>query len=220
MKEIGRVYLIIITAVFLTLLFTACGTVASVTPLGSGKSSITLSSGGPVAPVFDIKMPIPYSVLRYRHGISDNIDIHVGLHPTMYILGNITMDIGVTRHLRQPVGWIPGLALEGTLFGFYHMHDLSTTRVFPGVGLIGYSCLSQGKTYLYYGAQSLVQYDSPYLIIAPLFGLQLSVKRFQINLEAKWYAPHEESEDRVVDYTLIPASQGAIGFVWGLSYQF
>jgi len=43
-----------------------CGTDASVQPIGKGRSNLAFSSGGPVAPVFDINMPMPYSVLRYR----------------------------------------------------------------------------------------------------------------------------------------------------------
>ena len=213
---------IIIACCFITVLLGVqqCGTVASVRPLGKGKSSVALSSGGPVAPVFDIKMPIPYSVLRYRRGLTDNMDLHCGIHPTMMVLGNIGLDVGVTRCFVQQSGWRPILSFEGTLYAFYHMNDFSSIRLYPEIGLIGSYSFSQNKHAFYFGIQNMVQYTNPYFVSVPLIGAEFTLGRFLINLEGKWYAPTENSADRVVDYTIIPAEHGAIGFVWGLSYKF
>lgn len=196
-----------------------CGTVASVRPIGKDRSSLTFCSGGPIAPVFDIQMPIPYSVLRYRRGINENTDFHCGLHPTMMVLGNIALEAGVTKLLVKQNGPRPVLVLEGSVYGFMHVFDISTTRAYPEIGLVASYSLSRGGHLVYFGIQNIIQYDEPYWIFAPLMGVELPIGRFNVNLEAKWYAPTEQSDNRIVDYTLIPADKGAIGFVWGLSYR-
>jgi hypothetical protein len=197
-----------------------CGTVASVRPIGKDRSSLTFCSGGPVAPVFDIQMPIPYSVLRYRRGLDENTDFHCGIHPTMMVLGNVAIEIGATKLLVKQNGPRPALTLEGSVYGFMHVFELSTTRAYPEIGLVASYSLSGRGHLVYFGMQNIIQYDEPYWIFAPLVGVELPIGRFNINLEAKWYAPTEQSDNRIVDYTLIPADKGAVGFVWGLSYRF
>ncbi|UCC11639.1 MAG: hypothetical protein JSW02_09865 [candidate division WOR-3 bacterium] len=196
-----------------------CGTVASVRPMGKDRSSLTFCSGGPVAPVFDIQMPIPYSVLRYRRGLNENTDFHCGIHPTMMVLGNVALEVGITKLIVDQGGWRPALALEGSAYLFMHVFDISTTRAYPEIGIVASYNLSLRGHLIYFGFQNIIQYDEPYWISAPLIGVELPLGRFNINLEAKWYAPQERSDNRIVDYTLIPADKGAIGFVWGLSYR-
>jgi len=197
-----------------------CGTVASVQPIGKGNSAVTLSSGGPVAPIFDIDMPIPYSVLRYRRGLTDIMDLHVSVHPTMMIMGTIALDAGVTKHFFDSQGWRPGLSVEGGIYAFSAMSDLSLVRAYPEIGFIGHYSFAQKRRILYFGIQSMYQYTEPYVLLAPLVGAELVLGRVGVNIETKWYAPTEQSDNRVVDYTLIPTNTGAIGFVWGISYRF
>lgn len=196
-----------------------CGTVASVRPIGKDRSSLTFCSGGPVAPVFDIQMPIPYSVLRYRRGLNETTDFHCGIHPTMMVLGNFAVEVGMTKLLVTQNGVRPALAVEGSVYGFMHAFDISTARAYPEIGMVASYSLSGRGHLVYFGLQNIIQYDEPYWIFAPLVGVELPFGRFNVNLEAKWYAPTERSDNRIVDYTLIPTDQGAIGFVWGLSYR-
>lgn len=198
-----------------------CGTVASVQPLGKGQSSLAFSSGGPVAPVFDINMPVPYSVLRYRRGLNQSTDFHFGIHPTMLILGNLGIDVGVTKHFVPQAGLRPALSVGTSVYGFYHMDDFSSIRAYPEVAVIGCYRLSEHAHALYFGTHTLVQFVRPYVIFAPLIGFEIPFgSRIVLNLETEWYAPHEESRDRVVDYTIRPMDYGALGFVWGISYKF
>jgi len=198
-----------------------CGTVASVQPLGKGNSAITFSSGGPVTTIFGMKMPIPYTVLRYRKGLNENTDFHFGIHPTLMIMGNMSLDIGITKHILSPSGFKPGLSAGTSIYGFYHMNKLSTARVFPELSVIGSYPLFNQDQWLYFGLQSMFQYIKPYAALVPLVGFEFHPgKRFMFNLETKWYAPTEESANRVVDYEIRPFDQGAVGFVWGISYRF
>ncbi len=198
-----------------------CGTVASVQPIGKGQSSLAFSSGGPVTPVFDINMPATYSVLRYRRGLNESTDLHIGIHPTMLILGNLGIDVGVTRHIVPQSGIRPALSVGTSVYGFFHMSEFSSIRAYPEITAVGCYRLSERAHAFYFGTHTMIQFSRPYFIFAPLIGFEIPFgNRIVLNLETKWYAPHEESEDRVVDYTLRPLDYGALGFVWGISYKF
>ncbi len=198
-----------------------CGTVASVRPIGKGKSSLAFSSGGPVASVFDINMPVPYSVLRYRRGLNESTDFHFGIHPTMLILGNLGIDVGITKHIIPQSGMRPALSVGTSVYGFLHMNELSSIRAYPEIAVIGSYRLSKCAHAFYFGTHAMIQFVRPHFIFAPLIGFEIPLgRRIILNLETKWYAPSEESEDRVVDYTLRPFNYGAVGFVWGISYKF
>jgi len=217
----SRIYILCaVGALAVLFLSTGCGTVASVRPLGKDNSSLSLTSAGPVAPVFGIDMPIPYAVLRYRRGLNDNTDFHCGLHATMLYLGNLGIDVGLTKHLFRQSGWRPALALEASAYYLYHLNELSTIRAFPEVSAFARYDLFSNRHALYLGSHALVQYNSPYVIIAPFLGFEFNIGHFGLNLEGKWYAPTENTKYRVVDYQLKPFDHGAIGFAWGVSYRF
>jgi hypothetical protein len=219
MKPKIRIFCVL-GGLIMVLLFTACGTVASVRPIGKGKSGLTLASAGPVAPLFGVDMPIPYAVLRYRRGLNDNTDIHCGIHATMLYLGNLGVDAGLTKHLLEHSSLYPALALEGSVYFLYHLNVLSTIRAFPELSVIGRYDLLADRHAVYFGSHALVQYNNPYIIIAPFIGFEFNFSHFGLNLEGKWYAPTEDTEFRVVDYKLKPFDHGAVGFAWGFSYRF
>lgn len=207
--------------VILCLLVPGCGTIPSVRPIGRGERALALSSGGPVTRIYGTRMSVPYSVLRYRQGLTEDTDCHVGVHPTMLVLGNLGMDIGLTKQVLEQSGGRPGLSLEGSIYGFYHFNELLSIRAYPEISLLGSYRLGNRRELFYFGVQNMVQLARPHLVFAPFMGLEISIgKRFAVNLEAKWYAPGEESEDRVVDYSIRPLGHGALGFACGLSYGF
>ena len=100
------------------------------------------------------------------------------------------------------------------------MPEFSSIRVYPALSLIGSYQLANRRHTVYFGTHSMMQFTSPYVVLVPLIGWEFSMgRKFVLNLETKWYAPTEESEKRVVDYTIRPFNYGALGFVWGLSYK-
>jgi hypothetical protein len=207
--------------IILCLSVIGCGSVSSVRPIGVEEKSVALSSGGPVSEVFGVTMPLPYSVLRYRQGLSNNTDLHIGIHPTMAILGNLGIDVGLTKQIIVQSGWRPAFVLGGSVYGFYHFNDASSIRAYPEISMIASYNLGSRREVIYFGAQNMIQFSEPYLISVFLIGSEIPLgNHFILDLEAKWYAPVEESEKRVVNYSITPAGHGVIGFVFGLSYKF
>ncbi len=208
-------------SVMLLFCYMSCGTVASVRPIGEGRKAVSFSFGGPVTPVYDINVPLPYSVVRMRYGLTENTDLHCGIHTTMSLLANISVDIGLTRHFTVQSGWRPALCLGASLYGFYHINEFSSTRIYPELSLIGSYAFSRYHHLVYFGSHAMMQFTEPYVVLAPLIGVEIPFgRRLNINAEALWYAPTEASKDRVVDYTLRPFDHGAIGFAAGVSYTF
>ena len=211
------------TACALIVLFccVSCGTVASVRPIGQGKKAVSFSFGGPVTPVYDMNVPLPYSVVRLRYGLGENTDLHLGVHSTMSLLANVGIDAGLTTHFIAQSGLRPALCLGASLYGFYHINEFSSTRVYPHISLIASYVFSRHHHLFYFGSHAMIQFTDPRIILAPLVGVEIPFgKRFVVNGEILWYAPTEKSKDRVVDYTLRPFDHGAIGFAAGVSYVF
>ncbi len=203
------------------LIVIGCGTVSSVRPVGKDNVRLAFSVGGPVAPIYDINVPAPYTVLRYRRGWNETTDLHIGIHPTMAAFGNIAMDAGVTTHVLRQSQWIPALAIEGSIYGFYRIGEASSFRLYPEIALTGSYRLSDRNHLFYLGTHAMVQYTDPYVIFVPYIGFEIPFgAQWILNLETKWYAPHEDTENRIVDYGIKPWNYGAIGFTCGLSVKF
>ncbi len=205
-----------LTAIYLITI--GCGTVASVRPVGKDDSALVFSIGGPVTPIYDINIPAPYTVLRYRRGWNETTDFHIGIHPTMAAFGNLALDAGATKHFLKQSQWIPALAIEGSIYGFYHVGETSSLRIYPEFSLTGSYRLSERNHLFYLGTHAMVQYVDPYVIFVPYIGFEIPFgNQLVLNLETKWYAPHEDSENRIVDYAIKPWNYGALGFTCGLS---
>jgi len=189
--------------------------------MGTGNKSLVFSAGGPVAPVYDVDIPLPYSVLRYRFGLNDNTDMHIGIHPTMALFANLGLDVGLTKHFARNRGLRPGFSASVGLYGFYDFTDASSARVYPDLALIMTYDISRRVPVLYLGMENMFQFTEPYIIPAFLLGGEFSLgSRSTLSFETRWYAPTESGDDRVVDFALTPFGQGAIGFVLGFAYSF
>jgi hypothetical protein len=139
----------------------------------------------------------------------------------MSLLGNLGLDIGLTKRFVQPSGWMPSVSLEASLYGFYHFNDVSSIRAYPEMTVLGSYEKMRQEQYVYFGIQSMFQTSRPYVVSVPLLGLETPLsRRLILNLEGKWFAPVEGSDDRAVDYSYTPGDHGALGFILGCTYRF
>ena len=211
--------LICIAALSATLLAAACGTMANVRALRTGESALGISYGGPVASLMGMDMPFPYLVARYRYGINDRFGLHAGLHASTLAFGVAGFDAGMSYQLLDQSGAVPGLNVSGGITSFIEAGGPS--RVFPNADLTA-SWLYGGRYLTYTGVQSMYQFStSPYVVFAPVVGQEVRLGRtFALGLEAKWYAPTEETEPRNVNYKLPIGGKGAVGFTLGANWLF
>jgi hypothetical protein len=194
-----------------------CGSVATVRPLDVNQRAFSLSLGGPVAEVpFIATLPIPYSVLRYRWGILDRLEGHIGLHLTTMLYGAAGVDAGLSYGILEQKGAIPYLCagINPTMW-INPFYEAAGFR--PEAELTASWNLSD-MVLIYTGAQAFFQLEEPYVPFAPMLGTEVVIgNTVGLTLEAKWYAPLENSRYRVVTYPLSPGEQGALGMVLGIT---
>jgi hypothetical protein len=196
--------------------FSGCGTVSTVRPLEPGQNAVALSVGGPVVTLPGIAdVPLPYSVLRYRWGLVNDLEAHVGLHPTMLAFGTIGLDAGVSYELVHGNKVLPSLVLgiNPTIW----VNPFNEAAGFSPEAEAVFSWIVWDKLLLYTGGQTFFQLEKPYTPWAALLGAEYRFGAVGLGLETKWYSPTENSEYRVVNFPLSPAKQGAFGFVLGFT---
>jgi len=205
---------------YLTLLLAlaGCGTVSAIRPLNPGKRALAFSVGGPIAEVPNIgKLPLPYTQLRYRWGIIKGIEAHVSLHPTMLAFGTLGVDAGASFELLEQKNALPSvcIGLNPTLWvnpfnaagGFKPQAEgVLSWRLSPAI-------LS------YCGAQAFFQLKKPYVPFAVMLGSEFLLGHsLGLSIEAKWFAPLEDSKLRVINFPISPGDRGAIGAVVGITF--
>jgi len=196
-----------------------CGTVTAVTPLNRGESALNVSLGGPVANVSGMNIPLPYTVARYRYGLTDQAGIYAGVHLLAAGLGVAGFDVGFSYHFLQQQGLIPTV---GAIAGITALiKPGGGEAMFPQLDLVASYRLGDRFT-TYFGSQSMYQFQSkPNVVLAPFIGTGWRISDpLSLNLEAKWYAPTEKTEPRIVDYSLPISNHGAVGFVLGANWLF
>jgi hypothetical protein len=207
-----------VAALLVVLLAAGCGTVNAVRPLAKGRSSIAFSFGGPVAKVAGMDMPLPYAVVRYRHGLSDNTSVYAGGHLLMAAFGVLGFDAGVTHHFIEQRGALPAVGVGAGLCGL--IEPGGESRLLPEAELVG-SFLLGGRSLTYFGVQSMFQASrDPYFVLAPFIGEEVRLgRRFSLSLESKWYAPGHDTKPCNIDYRIPIMGKGALGFVLGANYH-
>ena len=196
-----------------------CGTVTAVTPLNRGESALSASVGGPVANLNGMSIPLPYAVARYRYGLTDRAGIYAGVHLLAAGLGLVGLDFGFSYHFLEQRGWVPCVGTSAGVVAF--IKPGGGEAMFPQLDLVASYRLGNRFT-TYFGSQSMYQLQStPNVVLAPFVGTGWHISDpFSLNLEAKWYAPTEKTEPRIVDYSLPVGNHGAVGFVLGANYGF
>jgi len=196
-----------------------CGTVTAVTPLHRGESALSASVGGPVANVSGMSTPIPYTVARYRYGLTDQAGIYAGVHLLAAGLGVAGLDLGFSYHFLEQQRWIPTVGAVAGITAF--IQPGGGQALFPQLDLVASYRLNDRFT-TYFGSQSMYQLQSrPNVVLAPFLGAGWRISDpFSLNLEAKWYAPTEKTRPRNVNYSLPIGNNGAVGFVLGANWDF
>jgi hypothetical protein len=166
-----------------------------------------------------MNIPLPYTVARYRHGLSDQAGIYAGLHLLPAGMGVAGVDFGFSYHFLKQQGWIPTV---GAIAGVTALiKPGGGEALFPNLDLVASYRLGDRFT-TYFGSQSMYQFSTkPYVVLAPFIGTGWRISDpFSLNLEAKWYAPTEPTEPRNVHYSLPIGNRGAVGFVFGADWSF
>lgn len=193
----------------LAVVLAGCGARYGAHTVGKGNAELRASLGGPV--MSNLGAPVPAPMVRggIDFGVTETVDVEVGVHATSAAFGVASGDLGVRwQVLHSPDG--SALAVTGFL-------DLSAdirgggARVFPELGIHGE--LPLGPMWrVHLGGLSLVQVTppegKPWLFLAPYAALERGARhRNRYGLQLAWISPWQDSTS-VVDYQ--PGSAGAL----------
>ncbi len=204
-----------------------CGVISSVRPLGQGKHSLTFAVGGPFVGYYGGSKPIPYGLVRYRRGLTERTDLYASYHLMPAIFGILGLDFGIAKQYAVQDRMRPAVNIGGGLNFFFQAYDTSHTlsfdpktfRAFPQIFFVG--SYDVKNHLIYFGADNMLQWTSPYLVTALVLGGEYRWSRlFRTTLETRWFAPWENSTFRAVNYTAPIFEHGDIGLVLGLNLYF
>jgi len=208
----------VLSSAVILLILSGCGTVSTVRPLAPGERAVAFSLGGPVATVPGVAdIVIPYSVVRYRWGVIENLEAHVGIHPTIIVFGTLGIDFGLSYEFLEGSKYVPSLCLGLNPTVLVNPFNPYGTGARPEAELVA-SWFVKPWFLLYTGGQAFFQLEKDYVPFAVLLGSEFKTgKHLGLALEFKWYVPYKDSEPPVVVYPVSPFEHGALGLVLGLN---
>jgi hypothetical protein len=207
-----------VLAALALLLACGCGTVPTVWPMARGRSSLALSVGGPFANVGGVQVPVPYTVARYRYGITDRLGLYAGVHPLMAAFGTAGFDGGLTWHFVSQRGFRPCVGAGLGCVGLVEFDGGGGRSLLPTAEV---TAAYMGRhSVAYAGVHTMYQLSpSFYMTYTPYVGQEYRVSsRFSVSVEAKLFGAYERNQPRAITFPLSIANHGAIGLTGGVSY--
>ncbi len=213
-------------AAALCLLAVSCSTLRQIRPLAKGESSLSLSVGGPITEVGKTYIPLPLTSLGCNYGLMDRLDVEAGINLLSALYGIAHIDAGVNWRPWTPTGLKPGLILSPKLFALTNFAPASL-RIYPDAQVTLYWEMFAYR-YVYCGLDNWIEYhrtrddgtpQANHWLPSPFAGISLGNKRWQFQLEAKWYVPDLVNDTRAVANIGI-GNYGALGVLIGVSRGF
>lgn len=205
----------------------SCTTARYVRPVEKGKTVATAAFGGPMIVFSGLSIPTPLLTASVAHGYKDDLTGFGSLHLTSAAFGVFHVSGGVTKGLRKPDGWVPGVSVSpiaNFMFDKWEGHF----NFFPQLDANAYWSYGKRKNYCYVGignwfdlhttradGQPQTNHWLPMVQVGNVFARN----KWEYTLELKYIAPGTSNKNLVATY-VSPASTGALGFYFGVTRKF
>ena len=211
-----------------TALGAGCNTVHTARPIGEGNHQVLLSVGGPIAGVGEPSLLVPLTVITYKYGLTDRLDVYGGWHvlETFVNNGNLFVDVGASYYLLDQRELFPGVSIAAqasplvnfeSAWAYFDLQVTASWALDPQFERhLIYTGLHNGLTPFNAGAV-----DVPVYTWAPFVGYQARLfdDALGVNAEVKWIRPYQSTDAAVIGY-FGPGDLGALAFFVGLSGHF
>ena len=200
----------------LAFLYTGCGVTQPVRAIPRDETRLNASLGGPVIPLGDAAVVVPYLNLGVQHGVTDDLTVFGNAHVTALLFKDAGLDAGTTVRVREQQEWLPEINAKGQIYAWYLMRS-GRVRVLPlATVTAGYS--TGDRSYLYIGADNAFQFTSSrHYFIAPLAGYSFGIsKAMTMQVETKWLAPNIDTRHGIFEGATSIDGRGNIGIYFGL----
>lgn len=211
----------------LLLLTEACAPARFVKPLAAGQQAVSVSLGGPLINHSNATIPLPLLTAAYGYGLTPTLTGFGAVNITSALYGNAQVELGLTKQVLQPRGWVPGFSFSPAATIIYRNPDVH--KLYPTLDLYAYWNYGvAGRHYAYAGLSNWFElrgtrtFDQPvaaHWLPSPLVGTVLGSGggRWAYTLEVKVLAPNLANNFNVADYRTPFGTRGALGFYFGLT---
>ena len=212
--------------VLLAVLTISCATHTQIEPVGKDKLVANFNMGGPIIPLLDTKIPLPYFTVGGTYGCTDNFDLSGSVHilPIFYEVAGL--DFGASWFYTQNDSWIPLLGTHAKVMFFSSLKSGIDDRfkVYPYLSQTASWELGPGN--IYTGLHILIpfgelDYEKSYKpIFSPFLGYKWKMTdNYALFLETKWQGLNFPTDHIPVDY-ISPGDAGAIGVFLSIERKF
>ena len=203
---------------YLSFYFCGCGATQPVRVLDEGATKVSASLGGPLIPLGNATIPVPYLVAGVQHGYSSSLTLAGNVHLLTALFGDVGVDAGAAQRFVRSDGWVPEITAKAQCYFFYDVKRGNNPRLFPFLSLNA-SYLVGESTLLYFGADNLFQFVEPIYFLSPFAGVQFPLSsRFEMQVESKWMAANANTEHGVMEGHNSINGRGNIGTFIGFHY--
>lgn len=202
--------------VVLAFLSLHCGVTQPVRVLPENETRLAVSLGGPVMPVGDIAIVVPYLNVGIQYGQRENMTVFGNIHTTALLFKDLGLDGGFAARLLREKGIRPEVTLKGQVYFFWDFIRGNNKRLFP-TATINASYTVGDRSLIYFGADNLYQVHQPEYFFAPLLGYQFGLtETMTMQIETKWLAANKDTRHGIFEGTASITGKGNVGFYLGV----
>ena len=203
---------------FSILLWTGCGITQPVRVIEEGETKIISSLGGPIVPVGNITIPLPYLNAGILYGAKPNLTVIANTHITALLYKDVGIDGGIATRLFPEKGIRPEITFNGRMYFFWDAFRGNSVRVFP-MGSLTASYQIDERSLLYFGGDDLYQMAPSEMFITPFIGYSFPISdNMIIQIESKWMAMNQDTKHGIFEGTGSINGKGNIGVFFGMQY--
>ncbi|MFA6541510.1 MAG: hypothetical protein WCT99_07900 [Bacteroidota bacterium] len=210
-----NIFLHILLCIFVITSF-HCGITQPVRTIPKEETRLTASFGGPIIPLGDIAIPVPYLNAGGQYGASDDLTLFGNFHITSLLFKDIGVDGGAASRLLKENGIYPEVTVQGRLLFFWDFIRSGSTRLFPSATVNASYAVGRASLF-YFGADNLYQVHEPEYFFAPFIGYRFPLsKTMTMQMESKWLAANKETRHGIFEGVTSVSGKGNISFYLGM----
>ncbi|MDD8018820.1 MAG: hypothetical protein PHP42_10645 [Bacteroidota bacterium] len=201
-------HLVSVTLAFFSL---HCGITQPVRVLPENETRVASSLGGPIIPLGNIAIVVPYLNGGVQYGYRENMTLFGNVHATALLFKDLGVDGGFAVRMVKENGIRPEVTLKGQIYFFWDFIRSNNKRLFP-MATLNASYTVGEQSLIYFGGDNLFQLNMPDYLFSPFVGYKFGVSdMMQMQVETKWLAVNKNTRHGVFEGTTSIAGKGNIG---------
>lgn len=205
----------------------ACAPARFVQPLAARQQAVSVSLGGPLIGYSRAVIPLPFLTAAYGYGFTGTLTGFGAVNITSALYGNAQVELGLSKQLLAPHGWVPGLSVSPAATLIYRPRDVG--KLYPTLDAYARWDYRQRRCYTYVGVSNWVELSStrafgqpqPHRwLLTPLVGTVLGGEHWSYTLEGKVLVPSIANNFNTADYRTPFGTHGALGVYLGCTRKF